>query len=1131
MLLHKGLFASKWMQAMHFALGDTFAGDSSFALLYVMYNPICRNDMLRRKGIANKMLAEALYLVELEYLGQTKRLGYYVKSSWVALKFAIKNRALADCNPTIVLSASQQSHATIFKVLNRLFMLVQNNERDAKTNWTTARSKVMSKITAAKTLRYMKNLRPNSLMADPKCVIPASKSTQSSVTWFQQIKNFWKKSNRVVPSGSENEQRSEDAPKMFVDEFALKRAFVEDNIQDEARLSLLTLLIFPDPEDFGSSTDCKCFKQQFDENMAAFRRMLQSLFRLSKDLEYADFSEKRAALNGTERFFLSVSNMLFGDEMKLLRNFHLLADEEAIDWFQRYKFPELEGDCKSAPSEDKVLKQLFAVNEEKIFPESDTSSQVQAFPLNTPLDHASLIEPPPELHSSTVHVHETNTIFTAEFPLPPGLPRVRPSMYSTKQILAATKKSTILSDVQPSDFMRDSSSEVTSLIAVPIITQSEPLSATQAYQCAIVAQVKDLPAGVLEMSQACDAMQHDSIANFELSRARAENASLIEQIKNLQSALHMESSTALAAKAEAHRSASEVEKLAAQVQDLQLALHAVESQLHNFSTKQTATEESVDSELQMKEFQAELQNPISAGSLQQDMSADVAAMCEELLSAQAVSAAAIKRAINAEKEIKDLRDELRNFRAEANSVNSSASIAAMLSLEVKDLQTALQTETEWQNSSLAQSKTDDSLMSPMQEKAQAAILEAVQRAVDAEAITSNLQAQLSTAKQRVFLMEAELRALRDELSVASVAVQPAAASDADADADEDVNATRSAAVVATLSSQVKHLQDALAAASRVSAQVEDSKSSEVAVLSAELTRARAEISDAVQRAVNAESELRALRDELSVASIAVQPAAASDADADADEEANRSAAVVETLSPSIPSSQLSEDSECIQSFTVVRVAGHSSVDIDAVGYQYGAGEVKYSDDKNAKQAPSTVSERSAAATKTAAEIKAAQIALLGLDHIEHQWKKLAAAREEISQARGLRPAAAGAAARRSRPSTAGASAAKDSMKANPASVRYSSVSNADMNAQSVGIEVAPPRSRSPTRPSSSPSYMTAAPMTPLRSQLPSSRAKYGDGEVSPSFKEVLYRFLNRYVCVRCLSLKASRVSLTHALLL
>jgi hypothetical protein len=64
----------------------------------------------------------------------------------------------------------------------------------------------------------------------------------------------------------------------------------------------------------------------------------------------------------------------------------------------------------------------------------------------------------------------------------------------------------------------------------------------------------------------------------------------------------------------------------------------------------------------------------------------------------------------------------------------------------------------------------------------------------------------------------------------------------------------------------------------------------------------------------------------------------------------------------------------------------------------------------------------------------------------------------------------------------------------------------------------------PTRPSSSPSYMTAP---PLRSQLPSSHAKTGDDEASPSFKEVYYRAVNRHVGGSCMSLAASRVSLTH----
>ena len=54
---------------------------------------------------------------------------------------------------------------------------------------------------------------------------------------------------------------------MFVDAFALKREFVADNIEEDSRLSLLTLLIFPDAEDFGSSRDCRNFKHKFDKNL------------------------------------------------------------------------------------------------------------------------------------------------------------------------------------------------------------------------------------------------------------------------------------------------------------------------------------------------------------------------------------------------------------------------------------------------------------------------------------------------------------------------------------------------------------------------------------------------------------------------------------------------------------------------------------------------------------------------------------------------------------------------------------------------------------------------------------------------------------------------------------------------
>ena len=138
-LLHKRLFASKWMQALGLEFGEAFSADSAFALLYVMYNPVCRRDINGKNRLAVKLLAEALHPVHKEYSG-VKSLGFYLKSIWAVLKFSIKNRALADCNPTLVLTASQQPHAALFKDVNRILMLVNNQERNAKTSWNVAKA-------------------------------------------------------------------------------------------------------------------------------------------------------------------------------------------------------------------------------------------------------------------------------------------------------------------------------------------------------------------------------------------------------------------------------------------------------------------------------------------------------------------------------------------------------------------------------------------------------------------------------------------------------------------------------------------------------------------------------------------------------------------------------------------------------------------------------------------------------------------------------------------------------------------------------------------------------------------------------------------------------------------------------
>jgi len=204
-MLHKSLFASKWMQALHFALGDSFSANSAFALLYVMYNPVCRSDIQRKKMLANKMLADALFPVQSEYLNRPKRLWFYTKSFWAVLKFSIKNRALADCNPTLVLSASKHSHAAIFKDLSSMSMLVKNNQRDAQTNWKAAKDQVSSKLKMMKVLRNLQGFKLK--VASPVLpVLPDSEHDKnnesqpsgSSDSWIQRIRNVWTRSNKIV---------------------------------------------------------------------------------------------------------------------------------------------------------------------------------------------------------------------------------------------------------------------------------------------------------------------------------------------------------------------------------------------------------------------------------------------------------------------------------------------------------------------------------------------------------------------------------------------------------------------------------------------------------------------------------------------------------------------------------------------------------------------------------------------------------------------------------------------------------------------------------------------------------------------------------------------------------------------
>ena len=666
-LLHKSLFASKWMQALHLAFGEAFSADNSFALLYVMYNPVCRRDINSKNRLANKMLAEALLPVHAEYSGRAKRLGFYIKSAWVVLKFAFKNRALADCNPTLVLTASQQPHAALFKNVNRMLMLVNNHvgERDAKAEWKVATNQVLTKIKIVKMLGGLNGLQsthasPNSGHNDTSSS-STSRSPKSPASWLQ---NIWNRSNRITPD-SHHVQRYDDAPRLLVDAFALKREFVEGNIAEEARLSLLTLMIFPDAEDFGSSRECRRYKQEFDSNLAAFRIAFASLFRLSKDLEFADCSEKLARLTRTERFFQNLSDLIFPEEMKLLRNFHWLSDDEAAALFQRNNFPELEVDDLRAPTVNEVLKQLLAADEDKHDQSSESGSQAQVVGddlcenRNTVLNIASSIdEPSQRQHNMPTHVAEVHPQTTAA--VSEGFVRARPSMYASKQLLVTAGATTnqVASPQHVSVAVRShtapkveskSTEEVSSAALVGAAAAECPLPAlsdesTAALKRAVAAEcaVKDLQAALQAASEG---------AGRSVEAGTSEADALSDALKSARAGTEAASQRADAAEAAAKRSAAEAKRSAADVASLTAQVTDLQA--------------------------AALQAASQANKSPQPPSKKVGSTSAKVSSADAESAAALQRAAAAEAEVQLLSARLKDLHSrQIQRASESASLAA-----------------------------------------------------------------------------------------------------------------------------------------------------------------------------------------------------------------------------------------------------------------------------------------------------------------------------------------------------------------------------------------------------------------------------------------------------------------------
>jgi hypothetical protein len=310
-VLHKIRAISKWMKYLRFAIGVSFSSDSSFSLLFVLYNPICRRDLAAQNQYFNRSLAKALLPLYQKHSGNSRTSWFYIKRAWIWLRYAL-NQFDTECSPVSILSAVNEPHSVFLKNINRLNMLMKNQN--------------------------------------------ANKHSDNAPSLLQRIGNFVSRRNRILPAAIEQDIGS-DVPNQFLQEFKLKKDFVSSSIEEDERLAMLTLLFFNRQTDFGTSNSCHRYHNRLFDDGASYRLAMRCIFDASQQLS------QRTSLNSNSfvcRLYQTLLYSMFGEEVRTISSFNSLTNAEQNELLKNNNFLQFDSIKFSTKSTDDFLAEFLS---------------------------------------------------------------------------------------------------------------------------------------------------------------------------------------------------------------------------------------------------------------------------------------------------------------------------------------------------------------------------------------------------------------------------------------------------------------------------------------------------------------------------------------------------------------------------------------------------------------------------------------------------------------------------------------------------------------------------------------------------------------------------------------------------
>jgi hypothetical protein len=418
LLFHGDMFVSKWMRAFQSAIGDSL-NESLFLYFYAFYNPKSRKNLVEKKRILNESIA---VLMSVKHSQAWKKGSLWVRfkmfcsTMWQWIRFGVKNRNLAECQPMVVHEALQYPEARLFQRL----------------------SKIMHHHTYTKPQQS-----PRSPDNEEKLPVEAEgkwSSLRMKVRGFcRRAVAFWKNLNNEAKSASEIPPvlTELDPPVDFMTMFSGKYRFMCGFLSPEALGVLLTILVFDQQYDMGDSSEAQAYLQQLKHEIEPLKKSLRSIYSVVHDV----IEEEERVQQKESWIVRQLKTILLGEEGACLYRFVTFSSQDVGHLFEGNDFEDFSKDeMRVIPVPQLVAAQIQMSNQA-----GSLQTFVQKIRKNKKNVVADVVRAVNTAKAKPV-LHHRLFLQNVEVPQAPStfaltLQRMRPQIYASKKWRSAVDKS------------------------------------------------------------------------------------------------------------------------------------------------------------------------------------------------------------------------------------------------------------------------------------------------------------------------------------------------------------------------------------------------------------------------------------------------------------------------------------------------------------------------------------------------------------------------------------------------------------------------------------------------------------------------------------------------------------------